>query len=69
MSAHKNAMVLAHAALQDIISKGKALQAGAIRQSGAADQEALRADAHAILDAYLDHMSDAGTHARAILED
>lgn len=62
-------MVLAHAALQDIISKGKALQAGAIRQASPDDQEALRAEAHAVLDAYLDHMSDAGIHARAILED
>lgn len=62
-------MVLAHAALQDIISRGKALQAGSIRQAGAKDQERIRADAHAVLDAYLDHMSDAGLHARAILED
>lgn len=62
-------MVLAHAALQDIISRGKALQAGAIRQAGAGDQESIRAEAHAVLDAYLDHMSDAGQHARAILED
>lgn len=69
MSAHKQSQALATAALMDIISKGKAIQAGAVRAASPADQETIRADAHTILDAYLDHMSDAGAHTRAIIED
>lgn len=69
MSAHKEAMILAQSALQDIISKGRAIQAGAIRRASPEDREAIRADAHTILDAYLDHMSDAGIAVRAILKD
>lgn len=69
MSDHKNSNRLATATLMDIISKGKAIQAGAIRNDGADAQEAIRSDAHTLLDAYLDHMRDAGVHTRAILED
>lgn len=65
----KNSVMLATATLQDIISKGKAMTACGMRQDGAAAREAIRNDAHALLDAYLDHMADAGTHARAIIPD
>lgn len=65
----KNSVMLATATLQDIISKGKAMSACAMREDGAKPREALRNDAHALLDAYLDHMADAGTHARAIIPD
>lgn len=69
MSAHKNAMALATATLMDIISKGKAMQAAKLRDAKPATQEAIRADAHTLLDAYLDQMGEAGAHVRAILED
>lgn len=68
MSAHKDSMALATATLMDIISKGKAIQAAALREAPAADQEAIRADAHAHLDAYLDQMVAAGAQVRTILE-
>jgi len=68
MSAHKDSMALATATLMDIISKGKAIQAAAIREAAPADQEAIRADAHSLLDAYLDQMSAAGAQVRTIIE-
>lgn len=63
VSAQRKSIALATAALQDIISKGKAMGACAMREDGAAPRDALRNDAHALLDAYLDHMADAGLHA------
>lgn len=68
MSAHKDSMALATATLMDIISKGKAMQAAELRSAAPADREAIRNDAHSLLDAYLDQMAAAGVQVRAILE-
>ena len=65
----RKSMTLASATLQDIISKGAAMNACGLRGDGADRQQTIRNDAHALLDAYLDHMADAGTHARAIISD
>ncbi|WP_292223911.1 hypothetical protein [Brevundimonas sp.] len=65
----KNSMILATATLQDIISKGAAMNGSALRGDGAERQQPIREEAHALLDAYLDHMADAGTHARVLLKD
>lgn len=65
----KEALMRAQAALQDIISKGQAISATAIRAGDEKDHEAIRADAHSLLDAYLDHMAEAGVRTRALLED
>lgn len=69
MNDRKQSLMLATAALQDIISQGKAITGSAIRGSDQAADEAIRAAAHAHLDAYLDHMAAAGVHTRAIIED
>jgi hypothetical protein len=68
MSDHKGSVALATATLMDIIARGKEMQAHGVRGTGQADVEATRADAHSLLDAYLDQMSDAGAHVRAIIE-
>lgn len=68
MSAHRDANALATATLMEIISRGKAVQAAVIRGDNPDAQEAIRQDAHSLLDAYIDQMSDAARHARAILE-
>lgn len=69
MTDRKEALIRATASLQDIISQGKAITGSAMRGAPEADQEAIRAAAHAHLDAYLDHMAAAGVHTRAIIED
>lgn len=69
MSAHHDAQALATATLMDIISRGKAAQAAVIRGDSPEAQEAIRQDAHTLLDAYIDQMSDAARHVRAIIED
>lgn len=68
MSEHKDALNLATAALYDIIASGKGLQAATIRNASREDIEAMRSAAHDKLDAYLDHMTSAATHVRAILD-
>lgn len=65
----RKSMTLASATLQDIISKGAAMNACGLRGDGADRQQAVREEAHALLDAYLDHMTDAGAKARALAED
>lgn len=65
---HRQKMVLAQAALQDIISRAKAIQAATIRSESQERVAAMRAEAHDLLDAYLDHMSAAAVHVRQILE-
>lgn len=65
----KRSIMLATATLQDIISKGKAMTACGMREDGAEPREAIRNDAHALLDAYLDHMAEAGAHAGDIIPD
>lgn len=67
MSNHGASLDLATAALWDIISKGKAIQAATLRRQQE-DVEAMRSEAHDILDAYLDHMTAAATHVRQITE-
>jgi hypothetical protein len=64
----KEALMCAQAALQDIISKGQAISASAVRAGGEKAHETIRSDAHAILDAYLDHMAEAGARTRALLD-
>jgi hypothetical protein len=66
VSEHRKASMLAAAGIQDIISQGAAIQACALRGDGQEPREAIRSKAHALLDAYLDNMADAGTHARAL---
>ena len=66
--AHKQSMVLALAALQDIISRGQAIQAATVRGEPQESVAALRGEAHDILDAYLDHMTAAAVHARQLLD-
>lgn len=61
--------MLAAAGIQDIISQGAAIQACALRGDGQEPREAIRAKAHALVDAYLDNMADAGTLARALHTD
>lgn len=68
MTAHKEANALATATLMEIISKGKATQAAVIRGDSPATQEAIRQDAHSLLDAYIDQMGDAARHVRAAIE-
>ena len=69
MSAHKGSVALATATLLDIVARGKAMQAHAIRETDQMDQETTRMEAHALLDVYLDQMAEAGAHVRAIIED
>lgn len=65
---HKKSSKLAMAALMDIISRGQAIQAAVIRGSGAEEIAVMRAEAHDVLDAYLDHTASAAVHVRQILE-
>lgn len=65
---HKQSMVLALAALQDIISRGQAIQAATVRSEGQERAAELRVEAHDLLDAYLDHMTSAAVHARQLLD-
>lgn len=68
MSDHKTPLNLATAAIFDIISTAQAIQAATIRNASREEIEAMRATAHDHLDAYLDHMTAAATHVRAILD-
>lgn len=68
MSEHRQKMVLAQAALQDIISRGQAIQAATIRSDGAERLADMRTEAHDLLDAYLDHMTAAAVHVRQTIE-
>jgi hypothetical protein len=69
MSPAKRPMALAQAAMQDIISCGHNMASANIRGEGEAEQVAIREKAHALVDAYLDHMADAGRQTAGILED
>lgn len=64
---HKDAAKLALAGMMDIVAKGRSLQAAVIRNAPAEDIEALRREAHDMLDAYLDHTADAAVHTRKLL--
>lgn len=68
MSAHKEASALGTAALMDLISRAQAIQAATLRGASGAEIEAIRYDAHAVLDAYLDFMASAATHVRDIIK-
>lgn len=65
MTGHKEAGALATATLMEIIARGKAVQAAVIRGDSPDAQEAIRHEAHALIDAYIDQMGDAARHIRA----
>lgn len=54
--------------MMDVISRGQAIQAAVIRKAPASEIDGMRAEAHAVLDAYLDHMTAAAVHVRQIVE-
>lgn len=69
MSDTRKSVALATAAIQDIISRGHQLSAANLRKEDGATQQEIRDEAHALLEAYLDHMAAAGKHAVDILDD
>lgn len=69
MTDHKDAGAKAFDALMEIIQRGKDTQNGVFIDASAEFQENIRAEAHALLDAYLDHMSDAARIVRASIDD
>lgn len=68
MTAHKEAAMLGTAALMEIIARAQSTQAAALRGAPPAELEAIRREAHDLVDAYLDHMTDAARHTRALIE-
>ncbi|MBP8062391.1 MAG: hypothetical protein KAY29_00835 [Brevundimonas sp.] len=52
----------------DIIGRGQAMQAAIIRGAGQQETDVMRAEAHDVLDAYLDHTTQAAQAVRAIIE-
>lgn len=52
----------------DIIGRGQAMQAAVIRGAPADEIETMRREAHDVLDAYLDHTTQAAQAVRAIIE-
>ena len=54
----------------DIIGRGQAMQAAIIRGAGQQETDVMRAEAHPhdVLDAYLDHTTQAAQAVRAIIE-
>lgn len=69
MSDHKSHQQLATAAILDLSSRGRALQAAVLRNAPHSEIEKLRSEAHDLLDAYLDHETSAARSVRAILGD
>jgi len=69
MTGHKEAGAKAFDALMEIIQRGKDTQNGVFIDASPEFQENIRAEAHALLDAYLDHMSDGARFLRASIED
>jgi hypothetical protein len=65
---HKTPLALAQAALMEIISKGQAIQAATLRGAGRDEVEKIRAEAHDMLDAYLDRSSEAAAAVKALLD-
>jgi hypothetical protein len=59
---------LATAALMDLIGRGQAMQAAIIRGAGQDEIAVMRVQAHDVLDAYLDHTTQAAQAVRAIIE-
>lgn len=68
MSAHRESAALALAAMMDLVSRGQAIQSAVIRNASREEIEAMRAAAHDVFDAYLDHTTDAATHVRQIVQ-
>lgn len=68
MSDHKRPLTLAFGALNELISRAQAMQAAVIRGDAPEALETMRQEAHDVLDAYLDHSTEAARAARAILE-
>ena len=68
LSQHRHASALATASLMDLISRAQAIQAATIRGAAPEEIEAMRKEAHDVVDAYLDRMAEAATFVRAIIE-
>lgn len=68
MSSHKAQLDLATAALLDIISHAQTMQAAVLRQAPGKELEAMRQAGHVKFDDYLNHMTDAATQVRTILD-
>lgn len=66
---HKKPLSLATGALWDIISRAQAMQAATMREAPGDEIEAMRSEAHSVLDAYLDHMTSAATAVRSLIKD
>ena len=52
----------------DIIGRGQAMQAAIIRGAGQEEIATMRAQAHDVFEAYLDHTTQAAQAVRAIIE-
>lgn len=52
----------------DLIGRGQAMQAAIIRGAGQDEIAVMRVQAHDVLDAYLDHTTQAAQAVRAIIE-
>lgn len=59
---------LATAALMDLGARAQAIQAAVLRGAPAAEIEAMRQEAQAVAESYLDHTIEAAKAARALLE-
>lgn len=68
MSDHRHSAALATSALMGLISRGQAMQAAVLRQASPEELETMRREAHDVLDAYLDHTTQAATAVRSIIE-
>jgi hypothetical protein len=69
MAEHKERMTLATAALFELIARQQAMQAAVLRGDGADVLDRMRAEAHDVLDAYLDRAAEAAVAVKAILGD
>lgn len=69
MTDHKPPLLLATAALHSIIGQAQNIQAETLRGVGQDEIDRLRGEAHDMLDAYLDHMTEAAAKTLAILGD
>ena len=58
---------LVTATLMDIISRTQAIQAAILRGAAQEEVEIMRAQAHDVFDAYLDHSASAALAAKSIL--
>lgn len=66
VTAHRMPMAMASETLQDLITDGDRLMSAVIHDEGSQAQESIRDSARAHLEAYLDLMAEAATHARKL---